>query len=112
MINLGGLKVDPTEVEEVLAAHGGITEAAVYPGVRREGGEVVEAAVVSSRAGLCATELRSHCLALLQPHKIPERIHFDDQLPRTPSGKVLKRRCPRHPAAMNEPGVLLAPEGP
>ena len=45
IINLGGMKVDPAEVEHVLLAHACVADAAVYPGFRPNGDEFVQAAV-------------------------------------------------------------------
>ncbi len=89
----GGLQVWPREVEEALAAHPAVAEvgvAGVQDGTR---GEIVKAWVVL-RAGQQAdeAELRAFCKARLAPFKIPSRIAFRADLPKSLVGKVLRRR--------------------
>lgn len=98
MINLGGLKVDPAEVEAVLLRHPNVVDAAVYPGRRPNGDELVQGAVVLHDPQGGTEALRQHCLAELSEGKVPVRLHVLDALPRTPSGKCLKVRCPGFPA--------------
>jgi long-chain acyl-CoA synthetase len=102
VINLGGMKVDPAEVEAALLAYPGITDAAVYPGLRVEG-EFVQAAVVGEEVDVA--DLRRHCLAELDAYKVPSIVHVLSELPRTPSGKCLKVRCPDYPEALLRPGA-------
>ncbi|MCW5715921.1 MAG: long-chain fatty acid--CoA ligase [Bauldia sp.] len=102
VINLGGMKVDPAEVEAALLAYPGITDAAVYPGLRVEG-EFVQAAVVGDDVDV--TDLRRHCLAELDAHKVPAIVHVLSALPRTPSGKCLKVQCPGYPEVLLRPGA-------
>ncbi|MGD9740255.1 MAG: class I adenylate-forming enzyme family protein [Bauldia sp.] len=97
IINLGGMKVDPAEVEAVLLAQAGVTDAAVYPGLRDDGQEFVQAAVAGTVDG---AELRRSCAAELDAHKVPSTIHIVDRIPRTPSGKCLKVECPGYPMAL------------
>ncbi|MDP6932401.1 MAG: class I adenylate-forming enzyme family protein, partial [Myxococcota bacterium] len=97
MINLGGLKVDPAEVEAVLHSHPNVIEAAVYPGLRPDGQELVQAAVVLHDPDLGTESLRAHCLSRLSESKVPVRLHTVQALPRTPSGKCLRIRCPDFP---------------
>lgn len=98
IINLGGMKVDPSEVEAILLASPSVTDAAVYPGLRADGTEFVQAAVVAD--GVDPAALRARCLAELDAHKVPSIIHIVERLPRTPSGKCLKVQCPGYPAAL------------
>ena len=80
------------EVEAVLEAHPAVAEAAVYGLPDAEWGERVTAAVVL-RPGAEAsdTELLAHCRATLAPFKSPKKVDFVSTLPRTPSGKLLRR---------------------
>ena len=98
VVNLGGLKVDPAEVETVLMTHPAVADAAVYPGRAGERGEFVQAAVVLSNADCTVDALRRHCVSQLAEHKVPVAVHIVDSLPRTASGKCLKIRCPGFPA--------------
>lgn len=88
----GGENVAPTEVEAVLAEHPAVAEAAVHGRPDPEWGEAVVATVVP-RAGAAVTadELRAHAAARLAPFKVPKAIAFAAALPRTRSGKLLRR---------------------
>jgi fatty-acyl-CoA synthase len=92
MINSGGENVASREVEEVLYRHAGVEEAAVFGVAHPVWVEAVTAAVVR-RHGSAATEeeLMSHCREHLAGFKAPKQIFFVDSLPKSPSGKLLKR---------------------
>ena len=92
VINLGGMKVDPTEVEAVIVSDEAVTDAAVYPGLLDDGGEFVQVAV--SGVGIDLERLRSLCLRELAAYKVPTTIHVVSEVPRGPSGKCLKIKCP------------------
>ena len=89
----GGENVAPVEVEEVLLTHPAVIDAAVYGRPDREWGEVVVAAVVP-RDGIRvrASELRAHCVERLARFKVPKTFELVDKLPRTASGKLLRRQ--------------------
>ncbi|HZO79812.1 MAG TPA: AMP-binding protein [Solirubrobacteraceae bacterium] len=89
----GGENVAPVEVEEVLLTHPAVIDAAVYGRPDEEWGEVVVAAVLP-RDGIRvdASELRAHCAERLARFKVPKSFQFVDKLPRTASGKLLRRR--------------------
>ncbi len=86
----GGENVAPTEVEAVLGEHPDVAEAAVHGRPDPEWGEAVVATVVA-RAPVSEEALRAHCAARLAPFKVPKAIAFADALPRTRSGKLLRR---------------------
>jgi fatty-acyl-CoA synthase len=92
MIISGGVNVYPAELEEVLHAHPAVAEAAVIGVPDEEWGERVRA-FVALRHGSHATpaDLLSHCRALLSSSKMPREIIVLDELPKNPTGKVLKR---------------------
>jgi o-succinylbenzoate---CoA ligase len=92
LIVSGGENVVPSEVEEVLLRHPEVAEAAVIGRQDPEWQQAVTAVVVP-RAGarLSAEELRRHCAGLLGRHKVPKRIELASELPRTQSGKLLRR---------------------
>ncbi len=89
MINRGGEKVLPAEVDDVLMAHPAVQQAAAFARAHPTLGEDVAAAVVL-RSGLTVSEweLRSHAARLLGAYKVPRRIYFVDALPRGATGKV------------------------
>jgi O-succinylbenzoic acid--CoA ligase len=92
MIVTGGENVLPTEVEEVLLRHPAVADAAVIGRADAEWQEAVTAVVVRrERAEVSAEELRTHCTAELAGYKVPKRVEFVAELPRTASGKLMRR---------------------
>lgn len=96
MVVTGGVNVYTKEVEAVLFEHPAVLEAAVLGLPDDQWGEVVVAAVVL-RPGHTASAgaLVEHCRQSLAGFKKPRVIHFLDELPRNPSGKILKRELRR-----------------
>jgi long-chain acyl-CoA synthetase len=92
MIVSGGENVYPVEVEEALAQHPDVAEAAVIGVPDERWGETVKALVVV-RPGSAPTayELIAFARERLAGYKLPRSVDFVEELPRTPSGKVLKR---------------------
>jgi fatty-acyl-CoA synthase len=92
MIISGGVNVYPAEVEEVLHAHPAVAEAAVVGRADEEWGERV-LAFVALRPGAVATaeDLIAHCRRALAGPKVPREVRFLEELPKNPTGKVLKR---------------------
>jgi len=92
MIKTSGFQVWPREIEEVLATHPAVAEVGVAGVADPVKGEVVHAWIVL-RAGQTATEqdLRSYCRERLAPYKVPARVEFRADLPKTLVGKVLRR---------------------
>jgi fatty-acyl-CoA synthase len=99
MIVSGGENIATPEVERVLYEHPAVLEAAVVGLNHPRWGEVPRAFVVF-RPGASAApeELREFCRARLAKFKVPARFDIVDELPRTPSGKVLKRTLRDIPA--------------
>jgi long-chain acyl-CoA synthetase len=92
MIVTGGENVYPIEVEQVLAAHPDVADVAVIGTPDEQWGEAVTAVVVRrDGAGANAAELREFARGQLAGYKLPKRIEFASTLPRSASGKVLKR---------------------
>jgi acyl-CoA synthetase (AMP-forming)/AMP-acid ligase II len=94
MILTGGENVYSIEVEAALAEHPAIASCAVFGQPDEEWGEVVCAAVVA-RNDVGEDELRSWCRERIADFKIPRRIMFVSDLPKTGSGKVSKRELRR-----------------
>jgi long-chain acyl-CoA synthetase len=92
LIKTSGYQVWPREVEEALAAHPAVAEVGVAGVPDETKGEVVRAWVVL-RAGQSADEaaLRAFCRERLAGYKVPARIEFRTELPKTMVGKVLRR---------------------
>lgn len=91
MVLVSGFNVYPNEVEEVLASHPGVLEAAVIGLPDSQAGEAVAAYVVKKDEGVTPESIREHCRANLTPYKVPKHIVFRDALPKTNVGKVLRR---------------------
>ncbi|MEU6539112.1 long-chain fatty acid--CoA ligase [Streptomyces sp. NPDC047000] len=99
MIVSGGENIATPEVERVLYEHPAVLEAAVVGLTHPRWGEVPRAfVVVRPGAAAGAEELREFCRTRLARFKVPARFDFVDVLPRTPSGKVLKRTLRKLPA--------------
>jgi len=92
MIIRGGYNVYPREIEEVLYEHPAVSEAAVI-GVPDESlGEEIAAAVVLKRGQEASAEdIRAFVKDRVAAYKYPRRIWFLDELPKTATGKILKR---------------------
>jgi long-chain acyl-CoA synthetase len=92
LIKTSGYQVWPREVEEVLSSHPAVAEAGVAGLPDELKGEAVRAWVVL-RAGQSATadDLRAFCRERLAPYKVPARVEFRTELPKTMVGKVLRR---------------------
>ncbi|MGJ7545862.1 long-chain-fatty-acid--CoA ligase [Variovorax sp. LT1R16] len=90
MILVSGFNVYPNEVEDVLAAHPDIAEAAVI-GVQDAGtGEAVRAFVVLRNPALTPEDVERHCRTHLTAYKVPRQIVFREQLPKSSVGKILR----------------------
>ncbi len=89
----GGENVAPAEVEAVLEAHPQVIEAAVFGREHEEWGEMVTAWIVTADGvRLDWDELIAHCRRSLAPYKVPKEFRASHEpLPRTPSGKLLRR---------------------
>ncbi|MEU3934985.1 class I adenylate-forming enzyme family protein [Streptomyces sp. NPDC029044] len=96
-INVGGKKVNPAEVEAVMAGHPLVAEAAVWGEELPGGGERVRATVVAA-GPLTAGELTAYCRERLLAHQVPLGTEFVAALPRTSSGKIRRAalRDPHH----------------
>jgi long-chain acyl-CoA synthetase len=91
MIDVNGFNVFPNEVEDCLAGHPDIAEAAVV-GVRQEdGGETVRAYVVSRNPELGADDITAWARQRLTAYKVPKDIVFMEELPKSPVGKILRK---------------------
>jgi len=91
MLMIGGILVDPREIEDVLEEHPTVKEAAVIGRPDYVLGEVPVAVVaIKDRAQADATALLAHCRENLAPFKIPRSVEFLTSLPRNSQGKVLK----------------------
>jgi acyl-coenzyme A synthetase/AMP-(fatty) acid ligase len=88
VINSGGEKVHPAEVEDVLLAHPDVTDAAVVGVPDETWGERVVAVVATANGALTSGELRDMVRRRLAGYKVPRAIVLLERLPRTPTGKL------------------------
>jgi len=91
MIISGGENVYPAEIEGVLSSHPQIVEAAVIGLPSEKWGESPLAIVVRNDEALTAAEVLEFCRGKLAGYKRPQAVEFVDEIPRNPSGKILKR---------------------
>lgn len=92
LVIVGGLNVYPREVEEVLYTHPAVAEAAVIGFVDKLRGEAVKAIVsLKPEQEVTEKELLKYCRERLATFKVPRVIEFMEALPKTSTGKILKR---------------------
>jgi fatty-acyl-CoA synthase len=93
MIVSGGENVFPKEVEDVLSGHDAVSEAAAIGVEDEKFGQRLKAFVVLNEGQQASEEdLKNHVKSNLARYKVPREIEFIDELPRNPTGKVLKRK--------------------
>jgi acyl-CoA synthetase (AMP-forming)/AMP-acid ligase II len=90
LINRGGEKISPHEVEEALLAHPAVAEAVAFAAPDAKYGEQVGAAVVV-RGAAGERELTTHCADRLAHFKVPAFITVVDAIPKGPTGKIQRR---------------------
>jgi acyl-CoA synthetase (AMP-forming)/AMP-acid ligase II len=90
LIKYKGYQVAPAELEAVLLAHPAVADAAVIPSPDEAAGEVPKAFVVR-KGEATAEELMAFVAARVAPYKKVRRLEFVDQIPKSPSGKILRR---------------------
>ncbi len=90
LINRGGEKISPLEVDAVLLLHPAVVEVATFAAPDPKYGEEVHAAVVL-RESVTEIELQVHCGKLLADFKVPKVLYITQELPRTATGKVQRR---------------------
>jgi fatty-acyl-CoA synthase/long-chain acyl-CoA synthetase len=92
MIISGGMNIYPAEIEAAIDSHPDVYEAAVFGIPSEEWGETVHAVVVARPgSGLDEAMVIAHARANLASYKVPRSVTWIDELPKTGSGKVLKR---------------------
>lgn len=89
-INVGGLKVDPAEVEQAIQSSGEVIECAVIGVPRPQFGEAIHAYLVLKPGG-SVDRIRAHCRGRISSFKMPREFCSVDRLPRSATGKVLRK---------------------
>ena len=88
-IDVGGQKVDPTEIEEVIRQMPEVADVVVVGAPTRFGDETVRAVVVA-RTAIEPWQIIEHCQSVLSSYKCPKAVDFRSAIPRSPLGKVLR----------------------
>ncbi|MGD0698757.1 MAG: acyl-CoA synthetase [Trebonia sp.] len=95
LILSGGVNIYPREIEDALALHRAVADIVVFGIPDEEMGQrvhaVVQPAVPGAGTPELATELMDFCRSRIAPYKAPRSVSFEAELPRTPSGKMLRR---------------------
>ena len=91
MVVVSGFNVYPNEVEDCLATHPGVLEVAVIGVPDEATGEAVKAFIVKRDQSVTTEDLRAHCKAHLTGYKVPKRVEFRDELPKSNVGKILRK---------------------
>jgi acyl-coenzyme A synthetase/AMP-(fatty) acid ligase len=92
VMNSGGYRVSPAEVEAAVAAHPGVAEAAAVDLPVKAGVSVITVFYVPAAAPVPEAELAGHCAGLLARYKCPRAFRAVKGLPRGANGKLLRRR--------------------
>jgi long-chain acyl-CoA synthetase len=91
MILVSGFNVYPNEIEDAISRHDGVMEAAVIGVPDAKTGEAVRAYVVKRDESITEADVLAHCRSLLTAYKVPAKIVFREDLPKTPIGKILRK---------------------
>lgn len=91
ILSTSGFNVYPAEIEQVLLLHPSVREAAVIGVQVGDGSESIKAFVVLKTDCVSADELLAHCRRYLASYKVPKKIEFRSELPKTILGKTLHR---------------------
>ncbi|MDF2867458.1 MAG: long-chain acyl-CoA synthetase [Gammaproteobacteria bacterium] len=92
LIIVSGFNVYPTEIEDILAKHPGVLEAAVIGVPSSNTGEAVKAFIVKKDPTLSEEDIIAFCRKQLTAYKVPKQIEFREELPKSNVGKVLRRK--------------------
>ena len=96
MILVSGFNVYPNEIEDVIAMYPGVAEVAAIGVPDEKSGEAVKVFVVKKDPELTAEKLMAHAKSNLTAYKVPKSIEFQQELPKTNIGKILRRALRDH----------------
>ncbi|GBG84849.1 hypothetical protein CBR_g39225 [Chara braunii] len=92
LINRGGEKISPSEVDNALLSHPAVSEAVAFAAPDEKYGEVVNAAVVLHPGAVASSkDIIEHCKTKVAPFKVPAHVFITDSVPRTGTGKIQRR---------------------
>ncbi|CAO1943536.1 unnamed protein product [Urochloa humidicola] len=97
LINRGGEKISPIEVDAVLLDHPAVAQAVSFAVPDDKYGEEINCAVIPrDGSAIAAEEVQAHCRKNLASFKVPKRVFVTDDLPKTATGKIQRRIVARH----------------
>eukprot|EP01105_Mastigella_eilhardi_P006555 TRINITY_DN18090_c0_g1_i1.p1 TRINITY_DN18090_c0_g1~~TRINITY_DN18090_c0_g1_i1.p1 ORF type:complete len:519 (+),score=170.96 TRINITY_DN18090_c0_g1_i1:63-1619(+) len=97
LINRGGEKISPLEVDAVLLAHPAVAEAVSYAVPDEKYGEEVNAVVILKKDSTATVaDIAAHCNERMAPFKVPKKINLATDMPRTATGKIQRRIVAAH----------------
>jgi long-chain acyl-CoA synthetase len=99
VIIVSGFNVYPAEIEEVVMMHPGVKEAGVVGVPDERSGETVKVYLVQKDPSVTSEAIIAHCRKNLAPYKVPRHVEFCLSLPKSPIGKVLRRRLKEIPSS-------------
>ncbi|RJG02959.1 class I adenylate-forming enzyme family protein [Noviherbaspirillum sedimenti] len=103
MIITGGFNIYPAELERIIAGHPSVAMAAVGAIKDEFKGELAKAYVVLAHGkGATEADIIEHCRACMAPYKVPRSIQFVKDLPKTSTGKIMRRELERFAGKVNE----------
>ncbi|MDO9050238.1 MAG: AMP-binding protein [Methylotenera sp.] len=105
VIVVSGFKVYPAEIEEVVMMLPGVKGVGVIGVPDEKSGEVVKVYLVKNDPALTTEVVLAHCHANLTAYKVPKQVEFRDKLPKSPIGKILRRKLKEEHAASTEAGT-------
>jgi acyl-coenzyme A synthetase/AMP-(fatty) acid ligase len=116
LINRGGEKISPLEVDSCLLSHPSVVEACCFAVPDEKYGEVVAAAVVlrpeaASEGPKLEEAIKKHCAKTLADFKVPTRVFITNQLPKGPTGKIQRRTMAAFFFPKGEPSSSSPPSG-
>ncbi len=101
VIVVSGFKAYPAEIEDVVMLHPGVKDAGAVGVPDERSGEAVALFVVRKDPALTAEALLAHCAKHLTGYKLPRRIEFREQLPKSAIGKILRRQLKEEAARLH-----------
>lgn len=97
LINRGGEKISPLEIDSVLLKHSAVAEAVCFAVPDEKYGQEVQAAIRLNKDAKCdEDQLRQHSLKHLAEFKIPKKFYITNALPKTATGKIQRRKMVEH----------------
>ena len=87
LINKGGEKISPSEIDAILMTHPGILDAMAFPIKDQVLGEDIAVMIIRKQENLSEDDIRMYLVDHINPSKLPRKIYFVDKIPKNPAGK-------------------------